>query len=1025
MSKIIKTLLFTLGMPLALLCACTPKEEPVPQAEVSLSSGMSATINADPAGGEYPLSFSTNRQWTIDVNKGASSDSWIQCTPKSGQSGNATAIVSVQKNVSGTKRMAVLTVNADGASTSVTVSQESMLTMEASDRTEKVGYEGGRVEFAYKSSVEVTVKADCDWIKTITTKAGDEHKAVFEVAENSGNARTGRVTFSCGSSTAVLTVEQAAFEAVFSLSKSSATVGAEGDVLSVDVTANIGYHFSTSVDWIKELGTKATSTKSHFFTIEKNTGTTSRVGVIVCCNDNEVCIPISVTQAAGEAILTISKSSLTFSGSDGSSTIDVSSNDSWTAESDSDWCTASPASGSGNGTISVKVSANSTISSRSASLTVRNSSGSISRTVSITQAAGEAALTLSKTSLSFSEAEGSDAVDISANDSWTAVSDEPWCTVAPGSGSGNGSIKVKVSENTSVSKRSAFVTVTVLSNKKTQILEVTQEAGKQTLSVSKSLLAFEAGPGASSFTVTSNGKWSVESDSSWCIVEPESGDGEKSVTVTVLPNSSVKQRSANVSVKCESSDLSKNVTISQSGATPQLGLSIESHEFSSSESSVAVNISANDDWTADSNASWCTVSPNAGNGTGSFTISAQENKTVAKRSAVITVRCLNNQLQKAISISQEAGAPYINLAAEEILLPCTASEVTTALISNTSWTATCDSDWCTVTPSSGSGDRALTVKAKENPAIQTRSAKLILVSSDGQCSKLVTVTQESQPQTISISKSTVSLGCAAESFTVQVTSNALWTAESNSSWCTLSAVSGKENGELTVSASENGNVVPRSAEVTFTTADGKVSRKLSVIQAAGKPVLELNVSTLSFTAAGGTSTIVIKSNADWTASLSSSAWCSLNTSEGTGDNAIQLKAEGNATVNSRTATLTVKTVDGSIVKTVSVSQDAGEETLSLTTSELSFGPGASGTNVGVISNTSWKVSSDSSWCTVKKGSTLASDFSVSVTANESGSVRKAIVTVQTETGKAEATVTVVQKPMSGNEGFGEQEEIGW
>ena len=68
-------------------------------------------------------------------------------------------------------------------------------------------------------------------------------------------------------------------------------------------------------------------------------------------------------------------------------------------------------------------------------------------------------LSFSIESMSFSMAEGSGTFTISSNMSWTITSDQLWCMVSPSSGSGNGTITVNVSENTSTDSRSATITV--------------------------------------------------------------------------------------------------------------------------------------------------------------------------------------------------------------------------------------------------------------------------------------------------------------------------------------------------------------------------------------------------------------------------------------------------------------------------------------------------------------------------------------------------------------------------------------
>ena len=926
--------LLLLACAMLSLVACNPPEpepEPEPAAKVTVSGGQS--ITALPQGGDLTISFTANKQWSISVNK-VLDESWISCAPNSGSAGDCVAIVSTTANETGAQRVAVITITAGDASASVTVTQGEWQSITAEDRTEKVGYEGGNVSFSYKSIGDVSVKSDSDWIKYIETKAQEQHTAMFEVGANTGAARTGKVTFSCGGKSVVLTVEQDAFVEVFSLSQQAVTVGSEGGTVIVEVTSNLGYHVSTSVSWIHEVTTRATSKTTHTFAVDANTTVSQRAGAIVFCNDKELCIPVQVTQEAGESTLTLSRSSASFDAAGGNVTVDVTSNDSWTATSDANWCTLSGASGKNNGSITIKTSANPTVASRTAVVTVKCAGGSPSRTVEVTQGAGESTLTMSRSSASFDAAGGNVTVDVTSNDSWTATS-----------------------------------------------------------------------------------------DADWCFAEPEEGKGDGKLTIEVGANPSTSTRSAVVTVKCKSGNITKSFKLTQTGCAPELSLSVDSYNFPAEGGDLAVNVTSNDKWTVSSTASWCTLSDTGGEGSGSVILTAAVNGTVSSRSAVVTFKCTSGQLSKAITITQEAGGSMVELLVDEVSVACGASTTTTSISSNTSWTASSDSQWCTVSPGYGTGNAALTVRVEENPSLSARTARVMVVSNDGKCSRVLTVVQAGQPQTLEVNLTSKSVGCDATTFSVEVSSNAPWTVKSEAVWCSLSASSGKDNGSVVVSVAENGNVVSRSTRLVFVSGDGSVTRTITVIQAAGTPVLSLNRSEASFGAQGGTESVTISSNADWKVSVDA-AWCSVDVASGTGDAAINVSAQTNATVDERQATLTVKTVDGSIVKTVALKQNAGNATLELSANELSFEYAKNGANVTVQSNTTWKVTCDASWCTVPKSS-LGGGFTVNVSENLTGKQRTATITVKTDRGDATATISVTQKAKTGNEGFGDDGNITW
>jgi hypothetical protein len=90
-------------------------------------------------------------------------------------------------------------------------------------------------------------------------------------------------------------------------------------------------------------------------------------------------------------------------------------------------------------------------------------------------------LSLTPANQSVSAASGSTSFAVTSNASWTASSNQSWCTVTS-SGSGNGTISATYSANTTASSRVATITVTVAGL--SQVATVTQAAGTKTLNLS-------------------------------------------------------------------------------------------------------------------------------------------------------------------------------------------------------------------------------------------------------------------------------------------------------------------------------------------------------------------------------------------------------------------------------------------------------------------------------------------------------------------------------------------------------------
>lgn len=173
-----------------------------------------------------------------------------------------------------------------------------MATLTLSTNELTVGKTGGKVELTIETNCELKYTIHDDWITLSETSAqGNSQKLVFNVADNgSGGERQGAVTFMADDLTRVLAVTQMGGN-YFELTPNSFEVDGEGGTIKVTVTSSMGYKVSSMPDWITESGVESTATSAiHTFTVAANSSEQSRTDVIVFCNDNQQCVPVSVMQ---------------------------------------------------------------------------------------------------------------------------------------------------------------------------------------------------------------------------------------------------------------------------------------------------------------------------------------------------------------------------------------------------------------------------------------------------------------------------------------------------------------------------------------------------------------------------------------------------------------------------------------------------------------------------------------------------------------------------------------------------------
>ncbi|HML85328.1 MAG TPA: BACON domain-containing carbohydrate-binding protein, partial [Bacteroidales bacterium] len=114
-----------------------------------------------------------------------------------------------------------------------------------------------------------------------------------------------------------------------------------------------------------------------------------------------------------------------------------------------------------------------------------------------------------------------------------------------------------------------------------------------------------------------------------------SGNGNGNITATFQANPTTETRIASITVSANGVT-PQVVTLTQEGADPILTVSPESIQVGHEAGATNFNVSSNVNWTAQSSASWCSVTP-SGSNNGSISVTYLENTNANIRSATITV----------------------------------------------------------------------------------------------------------------------------------------------------------------------------------------------------------------------------------------------------------------------------------------------------------------------------------------------------------------------------------------------------
>ena len=171
--------------------------------------------------------------------------------------------------------------------------------------------------------------------KTVSWSSSDESVATVDNAGKVTAVKKGDavITAKAGGKTATCQVK--VNNVAFAISPSSASFPGKGGTLEVRVTCSSSYHLNSKPDWVSETSVQG---NVHTYTIAANPNAAARSGVLVFCDDEGVCLPCSVKQAAGGAF-SVSPGSVELGGEGGTFQVTITCSTGYHINSKPDWVT--------------------------------------------------------------------------------------------------------------------------------------------------------------------------------------------------------------------------------------------------------------------------------------------------------------------------------------------------------------------------------------------------------------------------------------------------------------------------------------------------------------------------------------------------------------------------------------------------------------------------------------------------------------------------------------------------------------
>lgn len=384
-----KRFLNILGIALALsIVAASCEKAPF------LTLSTPKTISFTDQGGTQSITFTANRDWSV-----SSSDSWCKVSPSSGNKaeGNITVTLTCEPNTTYDPRSTTLTVRAEELSETITVTQDTNLGLLVSPTSYDLTNAAQSIEVEVRANVKYSVEIDAackDWITQTGTKALSTEKITFSIAANeSYDNREGKITIkqTDGNLSETIVVKQSQTNGLF-ITTPEYDLSNEDHTLSVEVKANVSFQVTPQVDWIKYVETKALTSSTIVLSIEANKTYDDRTGTVLVKQSNgDLSGTITINQKQTDGLF-VTPTDVDVDNAEHTVELEVKNNVSYDVvipDDAKEWIsiksnTATKALAENK--VTLAIAQNSTYDNREASITIKQTDGTLAETVKIKQA---------------------------------------------------------------------------------------------------------------------------------------------------------------------------------------------------------------------------------------------------------------------------------------------------------------------------------------------------------------------------------------------------------------------------------------------------------------------------------------------------------------------------------------------------------------------------------------------------------------------------------------------------------------
>ena len=415
----------------------------------------------------------------------------------------------------------------------------------------------------------------------------------------------------------------------------------------------------------------------------------------------------------------------------------VQSNMAWTVTTLPDWVHCSALEGEGNDTVQMTMLAFLESGTREAYITFGD--GNISTQFHVRQSGTSEVqhfLNVVPNEIQLPYVGDERQLAVTCDEGWEAVIDVDWVALDKTEGSGNDVLVLTVAENPLIEARQTCIKF-VSDSHNSVVVDIFQEGAPDPhfLDVAPTALNFEKGGGSQEIAVACDTEWTADFSGDWLSLSTTVGMGNGNLTITVAPN--VYNEARQTFVAIASGNLTRRVMVAQEPGDEPLVASVSPDTlYVAQVGGVKMfEITSNTNWTL-SAPSWITMPDVSGSGDATIEMMVDVNRTYSSRVGYITVMHNGMELSR-VAIVQEGIPPILSVDVEEIVFTREGGTQYFNLTSNMSWTIENLEEWLVCSPTEGSGNTEVVVKAVPMDEVGSREVVLVIRGSLGQTVNVV------------------------------------------------------------------------------------------------------------------------------------------------------------------------------------------------------------------------------------------------------------------------------------------------